>query len=342
MLALPDLIAVLFIGHSLLAMLLLAFGHFRAANYPEQPQARSMGRLLLAALATLQLCHLGWLAAGQPWMDSAYYRIALFTVAPAFYLYSRSILQDAAKLHPAALLAHAIPPLLAVLLPDSLALMLAFVVGAGYLSWLGRCLLALRQEREHFRLEIFLLGSALLIAAIVALLGLFQASLPNKLFYSLYAIAIGLALMLVQLALLLRPQLSEEVSQTVRSSYAQSTLGNVDCDSTLLQLSALMQQQRRYLDAELDLATLAAELTLSTHQLSELLNQRLGKSFSRYLREQRVKAAQEMLLAEPAASVLSVGLSVGFTSQSSFYEAFREICGTTPGQYRKLQKNQPD
>ena len=38
-----------------------------------------------------------------------------------------------------------------------------------------------------------------------------------------------------------------------------------------------------------------------------------------------------MLCAEPSASVLSVGLSVGFSSQSNFYEAFREIEGMTPG-----------
>ncbi|MDQ5945645.1 MAG: hypothetical protein QG619_1067, partial [Pseudomonadota bacterium] len=31
-----------------------------------------------------------------------------------------------------------------------------------------------------------------------------------------------------------------------------------------------------------------------------------------------------------------IGLCVGFTSQSNFYEAFREIEGMTPGQYRKL------
>jgi AraC-like DNA-binding protein len=35
--------------------------------------------------------------------------------------------------------------------------------------------------------------------------------------------------------------------------------------------------------------------------------------------------------------VLSIGLCVGFTSQSNFYEAFREIEGSTPGQYRKRQ-----
>ena len=38
-----------------------------------------------------------------------------------------------------------------------------------------------------------------------------------------------------------------------------------------------------------------------------------------------------MLLAEPSASVLSVGLNVGFSAQSNFYEAFREIEGMTPG-----------
>ncbi|HMS06278.1 MAG TPA: helix-turn-helix domain-containing protein, partial [Burkholderiaceae bacterium] len=94
---------------------------------------------------------------------------------------------------------------------------------------------------------------------------------------------------------------------------------------------------RLYADPDLGLASLAARLDLSAHQLSELVNARLGKSFARYLREQRVAAARQLLRAEPSASVLSVGLSVGFTSQSSFYDAFREIEGTTPGQFRKLR-----
>ena len=66
------------------------------------------------------------------------------------------------------------------------------------------------------------------------------------------------------------------------------------------------------------------------------MNVHLGKSFARFLREQRVAAARRMLVAEPSASVLSVGLSVGFSAQSNFYEAFREIEGMTPGQFRKL------
>jgi transcriptional regulator GlxA family with amidase domain len=101
-------------------------------------------------------------------------------------------------------------------------------------------------------------------------------------------------------------------------------------------LDTLMRADRIYVDPELSLPSLAERLELNTHQLSELMNTRLGKSFSRYLREQRISATKAMLCDEPSASVLSVGLSAGFTSQSNFYEAFREIEGMTPGQYRKL------
>ncbi|MBK8676175.1 MAG: AraC family transcriptional regulator [Cellvibrionales bacterium] len=67
-------------------------------------------------------------------------------------------------------------------------------------------------------------------------------------------------------------------------------------------------------DPELDLPGLSMRLNASPHQVSELMNSRLGKGILRYLREHRVAAAKVMLCAEPKASVLSVGLSVGFTS----------------------------
>ncbi len=97
-----------------------------------------------------------------------------------------------------------------------------------------------------------------------------------------------------------------------------------------------MATEHLFEDGDLSLSGLADRLGLTSHQLSELINAHLGKSFSRYLREHRVSAAKTMLCTEPSASILSVGLSVGFTAQSNFYEAFREIEGMTPGQYRKI------
>jgi AraC-like DNA-binding protein len=280
------------------------------------------------------------LYAGLPLVYTAAYRALLFAVAPAFFLFSQPLLWPPGSMRwRPVLLVHGAPLVISPWLDQTVALPVAFVVGAAYLAWLARRLLALRAERARFHLEIALLGATFAIALVVALLGLLQTRLPGSLFYQLYAIAIGGAFFLVQTALGLRPQLATEVSETAQAaytSYATSTLTQVDCPAVLVALDQLMQKDRVYTDADLSLSALAGRLGLSSHQLSELMNTRLGKGFSRYLREQRVAAAQTMLRAEPSASVLSVGLNVGFTSQSNFYEAFREIAGTTPGQYRKL------
>jgi len=79
----------------------------------------------------------------------------------------------------------------------------------------------------------------------------------------------------------------------------------------------------------------ASQLSLSSHQLSELINAEFGRGFSQYIREHRIQHAKRQLLAEPKASVLSIGLASGFTSQSSFYTAFGQIVGQSPGKFRE-------
>lgn len=334
------LLAQLLIGFSVFCALALALTQFGNARHGMPGVSRCMGLALLLSLAGLQGAHFAWLALGRDWVAAWPYRLLLFAVAPAFYGFAQPLLRPAAG--PARRQAlHAVPVALAPLLDAAWALPLAFGVGAGYLLWLGRSLWALRRERARFRLEMFLLGAVFAIAIGVAALGLARSALPGPLFFELYAVAIGLAFFLVQTALGLRPQLSEAVQETAQAAYAQSTLTRVDCDAALARLQALMQDGRAYTDPELSLPGLAARLDLSAHQLSELMNARLGKGFSRHLREQRVAAARALLRAEPSASVLSVGLNVGFSSQSAFYDAFREIEGTTPGQYRKLQAAVP-
>jgi len=230
---------------------------------------------------------------------------------------------------------HLVPALAGWALPGPVATPLAFAIGAGYLAWLARRLYALRHERAGYQRELLLLGTVFAVALAAAVLGVAAEHLPDRLFISLYASAIGLAFFLVQVTLGLRPQLSTDVRESAQAAYIQTTLARVDCADALARLAGLMQQDRLYTDPELGLPALAERLGLTPHQLSELVNTRLGKGFSRYLRECRVEAAKAMLRDEPRASVLSVGLSVGFTSQSNFYEAFREVEGGTPGQYRK-------
>lgn len=296
-----------------------------------------MGLVLLAALSVLQVSNFAWLYQDQAWVTSVPYRMAQFAVAPAFFLFSQPLLRPVSE--PAfrpLLLIHAVPVAVFPFLPEVVSLPMVFIVGAGYLAWLAYSLYVLRDERSNFRQEMALLGGVFVIAISVSAMGVLQLSLPGKLFYCLYAASIGLAFLLVQIVLGRRPQLSTEIREAAQTAYCNSTLGNVDCDAVLLKLNELVQTDTVFVDPDLSLPGLASKLGLTAHQLSELMNSRLGKGFSRYLREQRVCAAKTMLCTEPSASVLSVGLSVGFTSQSNFYEAFREIEGTTPGQFRKV------
>lgn len=344
-------LALVFCGYSLITALVLTCTHFRRETYRDAPRARVMGLLFVAALAALQLAHFAYLWAEQTWWLMAWYRCTLFIVAPAAFLFSRALLVVHAKSERNRQdLAHALPAFFAPLLSPELALLAAFSVGAVYLLALARYLWQLRASRANFQVEFALLAGVFVVAILVAGLCVLQtwtmaarfAFFSQTDFFALYSTAIGGGFFFVQLALGLRPQLSQEVHetaqtiQTSQSNYANSTLKQVDCAAMLQQLAELMQEQQLYTDPDLSLADLAAALGLSSHQVSELLNARLGKGFSRYLREQRIAAAKIMLCKEPTASVLSIGLSVGFAAQSSFYEAFREIEGMTPGQYRKL------
>jgi len=328
-------IAILLSGFSIFSALILAFTHFRSINYPDLNQTRYMGVVLVLTLAGLQLLHFTYLQLGVSFINSGIYQMLLFAVAPAFYLFSKPLLKGPAHFQGSHFI-HALPVIAAYWLPDSIALPVAFIIGAGYLLWLSHSLYALRKQRSRFYLELTMLGTAFMIALAVLIMGLSLPDLDEKLFFSIYASAIGGAFILINLAINLSPRLPAKITEAASETYATTTLSNVDCDVALHKLDSLMTDNRVYENNELDLQTLARQIDLSSHQLSELINTRLGKGFSRYMREMRVDAAKRLLLAETSASVLSVGLSVGFTSQSNFYDAFREITDMTPGKFRKI------
>lgn len=328
-------IAILLTGFSVFSALLIVLTHFRCDNYRSQWLAHIMGVVLVTALVGIQLIHYAYLQYDEGWIYSGFYHGLLFLVAPSFYLFSKPLLQASVHYHPIQWV-HFVPVLLAFFLPHQWAFPLAFLIGTGYLLWLAKSIYALRAQRSRFQLEMAILSAVFVIAVLVVILGVALPLIPEKLFFALYAGSIGCAFLLVSLVLSYAPQLSNEVADAARETYAVSTLSSVDTKTALDELNRLMQVEHLYQHADLGLPMLSKELGLSTHQLSELINTQLGKGVSRYIREYRIEAAKQGLVNEPSASVLSIGMSVGFTSQSNFYAAFREIVGMTPGQYRKV------
>lgn len=330
-------LAILLIGYSFFYAIILTLTHFRCDNYKGQAVARLMAVVLLIALVGLQMGHYFYLLHGSLFIHSHYYALLLFSVAPAFYLFSKPLLKaDETDSYQLLHLLHGLPLVISLFLPYALALPFAFMIGMGYLIWLAKSIYALREQRQRFHIELIILAIVFVIAIAVLILGLSLPIISEQLFFILYACAIGIAFLLITIALSYAPDISNEVIEAAQETYATSTLKQIDCEASLEKLHQLMREKKLYQENNLDLRTLAIELELSGHQLSELMNTQLGKSFSRYIREQRIEAAKQRLSANNDVSVLAVGLSVGFASQSNFYAAFREIVGTTPGKFRKL------
>lgn len=332
--------ALLSIGFSFGAALLLVAGNLLQSRESLFWPARCAGFVLIAGLVTIQTAHLAWLTQAFDVLHAAAYWVALYLVAPSFYFFSRHLLQADVQYRWRDLL-HASPLPLCPLLPQPLAVPGAFLLGSAYLIWLAHAVYRLRAERRRFRLELVALATLFAIAVAVLLLGFIWPLLATADFIQAYSILVGLAFFAVTLTLLRFPAITADVAEAVQAAYAESTLKNVDKPKKLAELERLMRQDKLYRLDTLNLALLAEQLTLSQHQLSELINTEFRQGFSRYIREQRIEDAKQLLVTEPEASVLSIGLTVGFSTQSNFYAAFREIVGMAPGQYRKIHSPPP-
>lgn len=323
------------IGFSLLSLVLLWIVYWLVFKAFEKTWlSKTACTLMLAAMGLLQWYHWQWLELGQSVFNNPFYAATLLTSAPAFYLFSRELLQFNTSNHPALLL-HFLPITLSVWLSGSIALPIAFCIGSGYALWLCVIVFKLRDQRQYFSLEFATFAAFAAIALFILLIGLLAPWVGEFWFVIAYSNLIGLALLAMLYLQLRFPDITQKTCDAVAASYAASTLKNTDCDLLVNQLKQLLLEQKIYRDENLNLSMLADSLTLSTHQTSELINTHFGQSFSRLIREYRINEAKQQLLQEPKASVLSVGLAVGFSTQSNFYSAFRDLTGETPGQFRK-------
>jgi len=291
---------------------------------------------LLGALTALQSAHLLYFIGGPEPLTLTYYRVALFIATPAFYFFARWAILPSEPVRPLMLL-HLAPIALLLVPRQEIALPILFMFGAGYSLWLGNVVYGLRAQRKQFRFELFYFGVISLIALSVLVLGFSIPYIDHDYFYRFYCISTGVAYVIIVAALIANPELLADLAEAARVRYGASTLREVDVEVCLNKLDALMTNSKVYQNENLSLSSLAADLGLSGHQLSELVNTRLGMGFSRYMRERRVAAAKALLVSAPSQSILSIGMDTGFRSQSSFYAAFKEVTGQSPGDYRKAR-----
>jgi AraC-like DNA-binding protein len=103
----------------------------------------------------------------------------------------------------------------------------------------------------------------------------------------------------------------------------------------LTHLEKLMAEKRLFKNPNLKLQDLADAMNLSAHQLSQFLNDNIGKNFTHFVNEHRINEACKLLENNTLLSVEGIGDEVGFNSKSTFFAAFKKIKGLTPAAYQQ-------
>ena len=101
--------------------------------------------------------------------------------------------------------------------------------------------------------------------------------------------------------------------------------------------SAKLEQAIEYINDSLEenikLQDIAQELDISQYYFSHLFRESVGISPYRYVIQQRVEKAKQLLI-DTEMSIAEIALACGFNSQSQMTLHFRKLTGTTPKKYR--------
>ncbi len=116
-------------------------------------------------------------------------------------------------------------------------------------------------------------------------------------------------------------------------------IATADALTWIEKLEKTIAEKELYKDPNLKLSDLAQKINISSHQLSQLLNDNLGKSFSTYINEYRINEACKLIGDDSRLSLEAIGYEVGYNSKSTFYTAFKKIKDTTPALFKESRVN---
>ncbi|MFY0689844.1 MAG: helix-turn-helix transcriptional regulator [Cyclobacteriaceae bacterium] len=132
-----------------------------------------------------------------------------------------------------------------------------------------------------------------------------------------------------------------EIGELISHQSEQQLLSQEDIKTYQSKLEELMIEHKLFKDPSLSLPALAKQLSVSTHQTSFLLNKGFGKSFFEYINKYRVEEAKRLLKNEEnnRFSLVGIGYEAGFNSKSAFNATFKKAVGQTPGEYKRLGRD---
>ncbi|MBY5956809.1 helix-turn-helix domain-containing protein [Membranicola marinus] len=123
------------------------------------------------------------------------------------------------------------------------------------------------------------------------------------------------------------------------SQYKKSGLTESDLMTYEKDLDKLMENEKLWLDPDLNLDFLADCLKVPSHHLTQVLSVRKNKNFNEYINTMRVEHACHLIHHKgDEISLTEVAYQSGFNSRSTFYRWFKKLLKKTPANYQAEQR----
>ncbi|GGG98440.1 hypothetical protein GCM10011416_15730 [Polaribacter pacificus] len=173
-----------------------------------------------------------------------------------------------------------------------------------------------------------LIANSLIFAAYIV--GYFYLYLVGTITFSIVFYAL--------LIFLLFKKNREDIFRDIPEKYQAKKIEKTEASQLGIQLNSVMTQKLFHKNSEVKIQHIAKELDISSHKLSQFLNDNLGKSFALFINEYRIEEAKTLIKEKDHFTLEAIGFESGFSSKSTFYATFKKLVGLTPAAYKKQAK----
>jgi AraC-like DNA-binding protein len=131
--------------------------------------------------------------------------------------------------------------------------------------------------------------------------------------------------------------IADEEPKTSKVRYSGSRLTEEEAKQYSAKLTEYMKAEKPFLNPDLSLPQLSAELNVSSHYLSQVINEQFNLNFFDFVNGYRVEEFKQNVRKPEFSnySLLGIAFECGFNSKTAFNRIFKQATGLTPSQYRK-------
>ncbi len=127
---------------------------------------------------------------------------------------------------------------------------------------------------------------------------------------------------------------SNVISGKSEQKYKNLNLSHKKLHLVKEKIDVLMLEHKLYLNNQIKISDVSKKLNISSHIISSVINESSKMSFPQYINHLRIKTAQQKLVDDYNAKIITIAFESGFSSLSAFNRVFKSNSGMSPSKFR--------